>query len=241
MLAREMPYTKFILPTAPTKPVTMNMGMAMPSWYDIVGLDERSNEKCDGIEDSRQTLVHILENEHTSTGLAYNRMILAGFSQGGALSLYTGMQLPTAGHQLAGVVIMSGYLPAVSKFTITPGLESTPILHCHGTQDMLVAPAMGEKTKVTVVQQKGATDYTYKTYPIAHTVSTDEVRDVLSFLKEKLPPDDTCKITVKDPSEMSVKELKAAIRKAGLQSQAIGLMEKSEFVKLVADYRQGKM
>lgn len=240
MMAKQMPYAKFVLPTAPTQPVTMNMGMAMPSWYDIVGLNERANEKCDGIEDSRQTLLQILESEHENTGLAYNRMLLAGFSQGGALSLYTGMQMPSAAQKLAGVIIMSGYLPAASKFTITPGLENTPILHCHGTQDMLVALSMAEKTKL-VVQQKGATDYTYKTYPIAHTVSMDELQDVLSFLKEKLPPNDSCKIQLKDPSEMSVKELKAVIRKAGLQSKAVGLMEKSEFVQLVADYRQGKL
>ncbi|KAL7581424.1 hypothetical protein ACA910_022006 [Epithemia clementina (nom. ined.)] len=240
MMAKELPYAKFILPTAPTKPVTMNMGMAMPSWYDIVGLDERSNEKCEGIEDSRQTLVQILEAEHENTGLAYNRMVLAGFSQGGALSLYTGMQLKRSEQKLAGLVIMSGYLPAASRFKITPGLETTPILHCHGTQDMLVAASLAEKSKAAV-EQKGATDYQYKKYPIAHTVSIDELRDVVNFLKEKLPPDDTCKIKLKDPSEMSVKELKAVIRKAGLQSKAVGLMEKSEFVKLVADYRQGKL
>ena len=240
MMAKAMPYAKFVLPTAPTNPVTMNMGMRMPSWYDIVGLDERSNEKCDGIEDSREKLVQIMENEHETTGLAYNRMVLAGFSQGGALSLYTGMQLQRSEQKLAGIVVMSGYLPAASKFTITAGLETTPILHCHGSQDMLVGASMAEKSKV-VVEMKGATDYKYKTYPIAHTVSMDELGDVLSFLKEKLPPDETCNIKLKDASEMSVKELKAVIRKAGLQSKAMGLMEKSEFVKLVSDYRQGKL
>ena len=240
MMAQQMPYAKFVLPTAPTKPVTMNMGMPMPSWYDIVGLDERSNEKCDGIEESRQTLTKILESEHENNGLPYHRMLLAGFSQGGALSLFTGMQLERPDQKLGGVVLMSGYLPPASKFTITPGFESVPILHCHGTQDMLVASSMADKSKA-VVEEKGATDYTYRKYPIGHTVSMDELRDVLNFIKEKLPPDETCKIKLKDPSKMSVKELKAVIRKSGLQSKAIGLMEKSEFIKLVADYREGKL
>lgn len=79
-LSKVMPYCKFILPTAPTQPVTMNMGMAMPSWYDIVGLDERSNEQCKGINESRATIHNILQKEHESNGLAYSRMILMGFS-----------------------------------------------------------------------------------------------------------------------------------------------------------------
>eukprot|EP00522_Entomoneis_paludosa_P008893 CAMPEP_0172450766 /NCGR_PEP_ID=MMETSP1065-20121228/8991_1 /TAXON_ID=265537 /ORGANISM="Amphiprora paludosa, Strain CCMP125" /LENGTH=281 /DNA_ID=CAMNT_0013202587 /DNA_START=265 /DNA_END=1110 /DNA_ORIENTATION=- len=237
MLSKEMPYVKFILPTAPTQKVTMNMGMAMPSWYDIVGLDERSNENCKGIEESRQKLVDILDKEHETTGLAYNRMVLAGFSQGGALSLYTGLQMK---EKLGAIVLMSGYLPAASKLAITPGVEDVPIMHCHGTQDMLVQAAMAEKSKM-VAEAKGATDYTYKTYSIAHTVSMDEIADVREFLKSKLPPDDSCRITLKDPSQMSVKELKAVIRKAGLSQKAVGFMEKSEFVQLVSNYRDGKL
>ena len=237
MLGKEMPYCKFILPTAPTQPVTMNMGMSMPSWYDIVGLDERSNEQCKGIEESRQKLLSILEKEHSATGLPYNRMVLAGFSQGGALSLYTGMQME---QKLAAIVVLSGYLPHASQFTITPGLESVPIFHGHGSQDMMVNPAMAQKSQA-VVQAKGATDYTFQTYPMAHTVSPQELGDVLAFLKEKLPADDTCRITLKEPSAMSIKELKAVIRKAGLASKAVGFMEKSEFVKLVTDYRNGNL
>ena len=130
-----MPYLKFILPTAPTQPVTMNMGMPMPSWYDITGLDERSNENCAGIETSQNTVKEILTKEHESNGLSYNRMVLAGFSQGGALSLFTGMQL-SAAQKLGGIVVMSGYLPAAKQFQITQGLEDTPIMHCHGESDV---------------------------------------------------------------------------------------------------------
>lgn len=85
-LTRTMPHIKFILPTAPTQRVTLNMGMSMPSWYDIVGLDERSNEQCTGIQQSRERLESILRTEHENTQLPYSRMVLAGFSQGGALS-----------------------------------------------------------------------------------------------------------------------------------------------------------
>ena len=128
-MAERMPHLKFIMPTAPTQPVTMNMGMRMPSWYDIVGLDERSNENCQGIEASKATLETILAKEHQDTGLPYSRMVLAGFSQGGALSLYTGLQLEQGA--LAGIVVLSGYLPAASQFTIAPGLEQVPVWHGH--------------------------------------------------------------------------------------------------------------
>lgn len=123
MLVSKLPYCKVILPTAPTQPVTMNRGMAMPSWYDITGLDHRANEKCDGIEESRQILVTLLQDEH-ARGIPYSRMVLGGFSQGGALSLYTGLQFP---EPLAGIVVLSGYLPAHGKFQLTQ--PEVPVFH----------------------------------------------------------------------------------------------------------------
>ena len=73
--AAKYPWLKIILPTAPTQKVTMNMGMMMPSWYDIVGLDERSNENCAGIEESRARIAGILQKEHEATGLPYSRYV----------------------------------------------------------------------------------------------------------------------------------------------------------------------
>lgn len=239
-LATQLPHLKFILPTAPTQPVTMNMGMPMPSWYDITGLDERSNENCKGIDTSRSTLQTILQNEHESLGLSYNRMVLAGFSQGGALSLFTGMQQPTEG-RLAGVVVMSGYLPAAKEFTITPGGEDVPILHCHGEADPMVNINMARRSQ-EMVMSMGAKSYELKTYPgLVHSVSMEEIAYVKEFLEKVVPSDTEFQVKLKDPSEMSVKELRAAIRKAGIGSKAVGLMEKSEFVKLVRDHRNGEL
>lgn len=240
-MASQMPHLKFILPTAPTQPVTMNMGMAMPSWYDIVGLDERSNENCKGIEQSRDIIRSILQKEHDSSGLPYSRMVLAGFSQGGALNLFTGMQLDGPEQKLGGIVLMSGYLPCSQQFKITPGLEDTPILHCHGTSDPMVQHAMAIRSREHVVE-RGSTSYELKSYNgVQHTVSPEEISDVSMFLAKVLPLDDTCRVKLKDPSEMSIKELRESIRKAGLGSKAVGLMEKSEFVKLVQDHRDGKL
>jgi lysophospholipase-2 len=234
MLAAQMPHVKFILPTASSIPVTMNGGMPMPSWYDIVGLDERSNENCKGLPESRARIEGILKTEHDNTGLPYSRMVLAGFSQGGALALFTGLQQEES---LAGVVVLSGYLPAAKQFK--PKQLKTPVWHGHGTQDPMVQFTMAQKTKQTVTSL-GVEDYTLETFPIPHTVSPPELKKVLAFISKVLPPDESIKVQVKDPKDMSVKELKAAIRKGGLGSKAVGFMEKSEFVKLLQDYRDGK-
>eukprot|EP00574_Skeletonema_japonicum_P005392 CAMPEP_0201724666 /NCGR_PEP_ID=MMETSP0593-20130828/8349_1 /ASSEMBLY_ACC=CAM_ASM_000672 /TAXON_ID=267983 /ORGANISM="Skeletonema japonicum, Strain CCMP2506" /LENGTH=285 /DNA_ID=CAMNT_0048215967 /DNA_START=85 /DNA_END=942 /DNA_ORIENTATION=- len=239
-LATQMPYAKFILPTAKTQKVTMNMGMAMPSWYDIVGLDKRSNEFCNGIEESQQRIEQLLKDEHANLGVPYDRMVLAGFSQGGALSLYTGMQLPS---KLAGIVVMSGYLPHESGFNIANGLQDTPIWHGHGAADPLVRITAANESH-SAVKAKGATNYILKTYPgLAHSVNPQEIGDVLLFLQQILPPggEGEFKVKLKDPSEMSVKELKGAISKAGLGRLAVGLMEKREFVELLHQHRDGKL
>lgn len=234
-LASQMPHIKFILPTAPTQPVSMNMGMPMPSWYDITGLDERSNEDCKGIEASRARIEGILEQEHTATGLPYSRMVLAGFSQGGALSLFTGLQLEQT---LAGIVVMSGYLPAAKKFQ--PKQFKVPVWHGHGSMDPMVQYSMAEKTKSRLLEA-GVESYTLETFPIPHSVSPEEIRNMMRFVSQIVPEDSTCQIKLKEPKDMSVKELKAAIKKAGLGSKAVGFMEKSEFIKLIEDHRAGKL
>ena len=133
---RAMPWAKFIVPSARSRPITMNGGFTMPGWYDIVGLDDRAGESCDGIEESVAEIRQIMDAEK-ATGVPYSRMVLAGFSQGGALSLFGGLQLPVE-QKPGGILIMSGYCPGYSKFSLTPGLEDVPLLHCHGTVRILL-------------------------------------------------------------------------------------------------------
>jgi len=233
-----LPYMKFIIPTAPTRRVTMNMGMPMPAWYDITGLDERSNENSPGLEESIAVIRNILETENKSSGLPYNRMMLAGFSMGGALSLFTGMSMPDAAQKLAGIVVLSGYLVSAKKFQLTKGLESTPIFHGHGTSDPLVIFNNALKSKEYMLEH-GVLSYELKSYQgMQHTLIPEEIVDWIKFCKKVIPPDGhNFKVNLKDPSDMSIKELKMAIRNAGLGNQAVGLMEKSEFVKLLKDHR----
>jgi len=235
--ANELPHVKFILPTAPTQPVSMNMGMPMPSWYDIVGLDERSNENCKGIDESISTITSLLKTEHESTSLAYSRMFLMGFSQGGALSLFTGLTLPEK-QKLSGICALSAYLPSRSTFQLTQGLESTPVLHCHGEADPLVNFSMAQKSR-DYIKSQGIHRYDLVSYPgVQHTVTQKELSRVLQFIKEVLPKDDTQCIKMKPVEEMKIKELKAAIRRAGIGSKTLGFMEKSEFVNLLKEHRE---
>jgi lysophospholipase-2 len=173
--ASQMPHVKFILPTAPTQPVTLNMGMAMPSWYDIVGLDERSSERCEGIEQSQNKVLDLIKQEHDNKQVPYSRMALSGFSQGGALALFTGLQME-AHQRLAGILVMSGYLAGAPQFKLTPGLEDVPVLHCHGTLDPVVPFGATQKSKEVVVKQ-GLRNYTIKSYNIQHTVTPEELED----------------------------------------------------------------
>jgi len=129
----------------------------------------------------------------------------------------------------------SGYLAGAGQFALTPGMENVPVLHCHGTADPLVLFPMAQKTEARLVQL-GHSAYTLRPYEgMAHTVAPHELQDAVQFLQQVLPPDESCVVAPKDPTEMSVRELKAAIAAAGLGDRAIGLVEKSELVKLLTN------
>jgi lysophospholipase-2 len=138
-------HIKFILPTAPQRPVTLNMGHRMNAWYDIAQLNDRTHDPNTGIEDSCKYIKSLIEEEQSKSGLPLSRIALAGFSQGGAMSLFTGLQeeyLPSSeqpSQRLAGLLVMSGYLPKASAFKLSESLKETPVLHCHGSDDQVVS------------------------------------------------------------------------------------------------------
>ncbi len=157
-LCSELPWTRWVLPSAPNISVTLNGGMPMPAWYDIVGLSNRAAEHCEGIERSHDFLLRLakteLESPHLQSPAAGSddgaRLVLAGFSQGGAMSLYTALRWPDARPMPAGVLCMSGYLPlpdapqlaAVESGRVLP----IPMLLCHGDADPMVRPEWSTAT-----------------------------------------------------------------------------------------------
>ena len=231
---RAMPHIKFILPSAKTRPITMNAGMSMPGWYDITALDERALDSSEGIEESIQEIKETIEEE-VKSGIPYNRIMVAGFSQGGAMSLFTGLQM-TAEKKLGGILILSGYAPGY--FKMTPELASTPLLHCHGLSDPVVQHAWAIKTRDYVLGQ-GMEKYELKSYQgLGHSINQNVLMDATRFVHECLPDEEAYRVPPPDPGKMSVKELKAAIVEAGLSSKARGCSEKSEFVALLLEHQK---
>ena len=188
-MARQLPHIKWILPTAPTAPVTLNGGMRMPSWYDIESLTRsRAEQECKGIDDSTSKLHRLISSEN-EVGIEPSRIVLAGFSQGGAMSLWTGLQLPaTFSSRLAGVLVLSGYLPKEHAFTLSEHGKNTPVFHCHGTADPLVIPQFAEDSRTKVLTSGHTAGYELRTFRgLAHSANMQEIMDVINWLGIVIP------------------------------------------------------
>jgi lysophospholipase-2 len=191
-MSKKLPHIKWILPTAPSNPVTLNGGMRMPSWYDIESLSKsRGDQACTGIDDSTRTLYKFIDGEIES-GIDASRIVLAGFSQGGAMSLWAGLQFPSRyKSRLAGVLVLSGYLPKEQAFKLSDHGRSTPVFHCHGTGDPVVLAQFADASRKHIVEAGHAATYNLKLYHgMAHTATMQELVDVMSWLEEVIP----CKV-----------------------------------------------
>jgi len=180
---------KFIFPNAPNIPITVNMGMRMPGWYDIVSFDDLQGREEDeaGILKSREYL-HALIKGETDAGIPSNRIILGGFSQGGAMSLFSGLTCPT---QLAGVFGLSSYLVLRNKVKelIPPSNpnKDTPIFMGHGDIDQVVKTKWGVQT--AELMKEWGYNVNLKMYRgLAHSATPEEIDDLEAYIKERLPP-----------------------------------------------------
>ncbi|XP_058286479.1 acyl-protein thioesterase 1 [Hylobates moloch] len=183
-------HIKYICPHAPVRPVTLNMNMAMPSWFDIIGLSPDSQEDESGIKQAAENIKALIDQE-VKNGIPSNRTILGGFSQGGALSLYTAL---TTQQKLAGVTALSCWLPLRASFPqgpISGANRDISVLQCHGDYDPLVPLMFGslmvEKLKTLV----NPANVTFKTYEgMMHSSCQQEMMDVKQFIDKLLPPID---------------------------------------------------
>ncbi len=174
---------RFIFPNAPVRPVTINSGMRMRAWYDIVGLDRKAAEDVAGFKDTDQKVRELIEREVTR-GIPASRIVLAGFSQGGAVSLYT---TPRLTEKLAAVMALSCYLPRESTFKTerTPANDATPIFMAHGQFDGTVPMLLGAKSRDYLQAQGYKVEW--HEYPMAHAVCAEEIADIRQFLLRVLP------------------------------------------------------
>jgi phospholipase/carboxylesterase len=179
------PAIRFIFPHAPAIPITVNGGYVMPAWYDIFGTDLIGRQDAVGIRASAQAVAALIERE-MARGIPAHRMVLAGFSQGCAMALHTGLRFP---HTLAGIMALSGYLPLADQFSAerTAANAHTPIFMAHGSQDPVVVPARGEASRDLLV--KMGYPVQWHSYPMPHSLHPREVADIAIFLRQVLAHD----------------------------------------------------
>ncbi|QWE13591.1 carboxylesterase [Polynucleobacter sp. AP-Titi-500A-B4] len=176
------PGIRFVFPSAPSMPVTVNGGYVMPAWYDIVGRNLMDQEDATGIHRSATSIVELIERE-ASRGIAYENIVLAGFSQGCAMALHIGLRFP---HKLAGIIALSGYLPlAMSLITEKHSAnQNTPIFMGHGMYDAVVVPERAEASYVAL--EKMGYQVNWNEYPMEHSVNREELMDISRFLQSVL-------------------------------------------------------
>ncbi|MEZ5541202.1 MAG: alpha/beta hydrolase-fold protein [Pseudomonadota bacterium] len=173
---------RVVLPHAPRRPVTINAGLRMPAWYDILALDFRMREDAAGIRASQQQLEALIVRE-LDAGIPAGRVVLAGFSQGGAIALHTGLRYPKP---LAGILALSTYLPlrdTLAREAATAN-RATPILMLHGTLDPVVPLPLAQSSRDALVQQGYAVDWL--TWPMAHALCAEEVQVISTWLDRLL-------------------------------------------------------
>uniref|UniRef100_G3MWX2 Acyl-protein thioesterase 1 n=1 Tax=Bos taurus TaxID=9913 RepID=G3MWX2_BOVIN len=181
-------HIKYICPHAPVMPVTLNMNMAMPSWFDIIGLSPDSLEDETGIKQAAENVKPLIDQE-VKNGIPSNRIILGGFSQGGALSLYTAL---TTQQKLAGVTTLSYWLPLQALFPQGPtsGVNrEISILQCHRDLVPLVTLMFGSLTAEKLKTLVNPANVTFRTYAgMMHSSCQQEMMDIKQFIDKLLPP-----------------------------------------------------
>jgi phospholipase/carboxylesterase len=177
------PSVRWVFPHAPVRPVTINGGFRMRAWYDIVALDRSAAEDEAGIRESAEAIGALVRRER-ERGIAAGRIVLAGFSQGGAIALFAALRWP---ERLAGVVALSTYMPLAATLPAEahPANAAVPVFMAHGTFDPLLPPALGEASR-DLLRSRGH-DVEWHAYPMPHSVCAEEVQDLRGFLLRVLP------------------------------------------------------
>jgi phospholipase/carboxylesterase len=174
---------RFVFPHAPAIPVSLNYGMVMPAWYDIAGPDLRTTKHDEaGIRKSAARVEALIARER-ERGVAANRIVLAGFSQGGAIAIHTALR---HSERLAGLVALSTYLvlPDALAAERSDANRAVPILMCHGTLDPMVPEDRGRASRDKLASLGYSVDW--HTWPMEHQVCGEEIALIGAFLRERL-------------------------------------------------------
>ena len=179
------PAIRFLFPHAPMRPVSINNGFVMRAWYDVTlgdleGHSRRADER--GVRESQAQIAALIEREE-KRGVAPERIVLAGFSQGGAVALQTGLRFP---RKLAGMMALSTYLPLAESLPAeaAPANRQTPIFMAHGLYDPVIPIMMGAGSMTFLTGLGYAIEW--RQYPMPHSVCPDEVEDIGAWLRKVL-------------------------------------------------------
>ena len=172
---------RFIFPHAPQIPVTVNGGMVMPAWYDILAMDIDRKVDEAGVLASADAVDALIERE-IARGIPSERIIIAGFSQGGAVAYQAALRHP---QPLAGLLTLSTYM----AMPVTPSNSnaSLPVMICHGSVDPMVPEQLGQRAAATLTELGYSPQY--KSYPMEHMVCLEQIRDIGKWLTERLRPE----------------------------------------------------
>lgn len=173
---------RFVLPHAPELPVTINQGYVMPAWYDVVGMDLTVRQDAAGIQSSAGRVADLVVRE-IERGVPARRIVLAGFSQGGAVALHTALRYP---QRLAGVLALSTYLPLAD--TVAKEMDAVqqglPVFFGHGDRDEVIPLPVGAHSRDRLEDLGCVVEW--HGYPMAHSVCMEEVADIRAWLTRRL-------------------------------------------------------
>jgi phospholipase/carboxylesterase len=170
---------RFLFPHAPQMPVTINQGMVMPAWYDITDMSIDRQIDSKQLRESAAK-VHAMIDEQIAQGIDSKHIIIAGFSQGGAVGYEAALTYPKP---LAGLMAHSTYFATANDIQVNEANAKLPILVQHGTQDPVVPEVLGQKA-CAILKEKGFS-VTYQTYPMPHSLCLEQVQDMQKWLDER--------------------------------------------------------
>lgn len=176
------PGIRFIFPHAPMQPVTINGGYVMRAWYDVLTTEFTHREDAKGVRASQRAIEALIEREH-SRGIELQNIVLAGFSQGGAMALHTGLRYPM---RLGGIIALSTYLPLASTLSeeASPSNVDVPIFMAHGTHDPVIPLRLAMASRDLL--QTAGYPVQWHTYPMPHSVCMEEIADIGAWLRRHL-------------------------------------------------------
>ena len=173
---------RFVFPHAPVRPVTINGGMRMRAWYDVVGFSPEDDQDSEGMLDSAARIREIIAQEQAQ-GIKAGRILLAGFSQGGAIALLCGMQFP---EPLAGILALSTYMPLMGhpQLRIHSAQKKTPVLMMHGEYDPVISPAYARNSYHYLLDL--GLNVQWRQYPMEHSVCHAQMQDIGRWIADIL-------------------------------------------------------